>query len=199
MYTAIPASFSVSHELFNEHTGEEVTAGDVTITQDTSSGVLTYRFASTQEGGPRSIGQHEVEAMYVEHMCAEIAQTKVLVSDDTFSACRGIFVLHFGAYGCTHVLAFGSLEDALENAADILPGGLFTDVDYESARAEMYESGDLSEEQYNDRDSDEVSDMVHERATVDLTYTESGYIASHEWGCTAFENLADALTFAQGL
>ena len=91
----------------------------------------------------------------------------------------GSYLLWFGACAPTLVLAYGSLEDAIELAGEVLvDNGLLglimphgseelTELAAE-ARAELGPVADESE--------------VYEAATVDLTYTESGYIPSHEWG-----------------
>lgn len=119
---------------------------------------------------------------------------RVQVADGSEPNAKRFYVFAFGAYAST-LVAVGyapgyyrdrtlSLEDALEIASEHLRGiapGVFTEPDIEAAREEMYASGDLSAEEHADRDSDEVSDKVWEHATTDLTYTESGYIASWEW------------------
>lgn len=89
----------------------------------------------------------------------------------------GLFALTFGAVGTTYVLAWAnSADDALEEAADYLEeagkSGYFVPEDvmrqhYEEAKAEL---GEGAEE-----------DAVHQKAEEDLTYTEAGYIPSHEW------------------
>ncbi len=89
----------------------------------------------------------------------------------------GLFAYTFGATGETHVLAWAnSADDGLEEAADYLEEsgkvGYFVPDDimrqhYEEARAEL------------GADADE--DAVHQKAEEDLTYTEAGYIPSHEW------------------
>jgi len=82
---------------------------------------------------------------------------------------RGVWMLHFGAYG-TKVLTAGYLEGALEDAAGCLPPGMFTEPDYIDARASL--------------GPDASDDDVHDHATQDLTYTESGYLRSWEWGAS---------------
>jgi hypothetical protein len=118
-------------------------------------------------------------------------------------------VFAFGAYGATYVAVpyentrpGVSIEDALEEAAskllDVAPG-MFTDLEMDATRDEMLADGELTEEQHADRDSDEVQDMVHERASVDMTYTESGYIASWEWTIVGEAmTRAELLAFARG-
>lgn len=101
---------------------------------------------------------------------------------------KGTHVFHFGAYGDTHVLAFGRLDGALEDAAETLKEvapGVFTEPDYEAAEAELKE----------DPEWEEDPDQVHEHAETDLTYTESGWLLSHEWTVTSFDSIADVLAW----
>jgi hypothetical protein len=100
---------------------------------------------------------------------------------------RQIHVFHFGAYGCTHVLAFGSLEDALEDAASVLKKvapGCFTEPEYPDGV------------EYDPSGEDDEANRLIEEAEEDLTYTESGYIASWEWTATSFDTLADVAEWA---
>ncbi len=87
-----------------------------------------------------------------------------------------LYGLQFGAYGWTKVLVWSrSLEKALEEAAGWLADhapGIFVDQD-ELARLEKE-----YREEHPDADDDDVSQGAYE----DLTYTESGYIPSWEWG-----------------
>ena len=91
------------------------------------------------------------------------------------------FVLWFGAYGATHILAYGQLEEALEAAAEycVEQGwfGLVTPHDSKAAK-EMF--ADARDELGPVADESEV----FEHAMIDHTYTESGVIASWEWGIT---------------
>lgn len=92
-------------------------------------------------------------------------------------------VFHFGAYGDYHVAVWGeNIEDGLETAAQWIaenaPGLIYTheqmgDIYIDAAR-------DLELAWPND-DEDEL-EQIRERAEEDMTYTESGYIPSHEWG-----------------
>lgn len=89
---------------------------------------------------------------------------------------EGLFGLHFGAYGWTRVLVWArSLETALEEAcgwlADHAPG-IFVD---QQALQEL-------EREYREEHPDADDDDVASEAYADLTYTESGYIPSYEWG-----------------
>lgn len=119
---------------------------------------------------------------------------RVHVADGSESNAKRFYVFAFGAYASTLVavgfdagyrgVRFPDLESALDIAAEHLRGvapGVFTEPDIDAARDEMLASGDLSAEEYADRECDDVSDKVWQHAATDLTYTESGYIASWEW------------------
>ena len=111
----------------------------------------------------------------------------ILVNDDFYS--NKAWVLHFGAYGDTKVLVWAdSLGDALESAADVLPPGIFCDEqiaeEFERLKVEAAEDpANLDPDNPTDL-LDDVLDRLREESEVDCTYTESGYIASCEWGCT---------------
>lgn len=82
-----------------------------------------------------------------------------------------LFAMHFGAYGNTCLLVWGDhLESALETAAEWLaqytPGHIADETDIQTL---MKDFPDLSDEE------------AYEKATADLTYTESGYLVSYEW------------------
>lgn len=88
----------------------------------------------------------------------------------------GLYVLWFGAYADTRLAVWqGSLDDALEEAAawlaEFAPGHIVSDEEI----AEL-----VREAQEEDPELDEGE--AYEQATADLTYTESGYITSYEWG-----------------
>ena len=90
-----------------------------------------------------------------------------------------LYRFSFGAYGSMYCLVYGrDCESALETAADWLSEhcpGVFTDPSTEEvARKELAE--DLQVDP-----STLTEDEVFEYATMDLTYTESGYLASWEW------------------
>lgn len=138
-----------------------------------------------------------------------------LTNSSTRNGCVGadcdlFAVFAFGAYGDTFVAVpyernpYHGLDicDALEVAADRLLSvapGMFTDLDMDATRDEMLADGELTEEQHADRDSDEVQDMVYERASVDMTYTESGYLSSWEWTIVdEAMTRAELLAFARG-
>jgi len=101
---------------------------------------------------------------------AHALETVDIEHGDLWRAHKGVWVLHFGAYGWTKVLTTGCLEGALEDAAGCLPPGMFTEPDYVDARAEL--------------GPDASDDDVYEHATQDLTYTDSGYLRSWEWSCS---------------
>lgn len=110
----------------------------------------------------------------------------------------------FRAYGDTEVLAWGSLEDALEDAAGVLPKGCFCDDQVSEAYQEACDgynavhwflalfTGD------RDLDDDARDQWAHDWATEDCTYTESGYLLSYEWGyCIEGATLADILAMPE--
>jgi hypothetical protein len=93
-----------------------------------------------------------------------------------------LYLFSFGAYGSTLVYVWGchTLSDALEAAAEWLkehePGHFvtFSEADYEEAARDIDAPHDWKED-------DEWASRVWERAEVDHTSTESGYLASWEW------------------
>lgn len=93
-----------------------------------------------------------------------------------------LYLFQFGAYGDTRVYAWGchALEDALEAAAvwlrDNAPG-VFHEVDYAGAAEDVGAPKDWDSADNVDR----WGERVREAAEVDMTYTESGYLASWEW------------------
>ena len=102
-------------------------------------------------------------------------------------------MLWFGACAPTYVLAYSlSLEDALEDAAGALEDhgykGLFTEPEYEDAFNDLQREGKIPADitfcdiKTGGVIDDAYSEMVLTEAEQDLTYTESGYVASWEWG-----------------
>jgi hypothetical protein len=90
-----------------------------------------------------------------------------------------LYLFQFGAYGTAYVYAWGNdgLDDALEEAAAWLKEhgpGLFHEPDYADAANDI-------EAPEGWADDEEWACKVQERAETDLTYTESGYLASWEW------------------
>ena len=96
------------------------------------------------------------------------------------------FVLWFGSCGTTYLRVWSSgIEGALEAAAEWLtendPGHL--------TKHNSEELQELLAEEYKDRGinpddpiSEEEFQSIFDAATVDLTYTEAGWITSYEWG-----------------
>ena len=94
----------------------------------------------------------------------------------------------FGAYGETLVLVRAqAFEDALETAAEWLaehaPGHLNTEDEMEELYQEACEEAGLP---WPPPCTDDVAEArgyndARESVEADLTYTESGYLASHEW------------------
>lgn len=107
-----------------------------------------------------------------------------------------LFVFHFGAYGDTEVAVYqrpGCLDDALETAAEWLKDnapGLFTEPDYDGAAREV--GVDLSQYTRGLTDIIEADEDLGIRicqvAEADLTYTESGWLASWEWTVDEIED-----------
>lgn len=99
----------------------------------------------------------------------------------------GLWVYQFGAYGTTWLAVWGAnIEDALEDAAqwlaDHAPGLITTEKEFwedksllQDAMNELGFSGAFEDLEDEDKWS------IQDKMTVDMTYTESGYIASYEW------------------
>lgn len=120
---------------------------------------------------------------------------KLGVADGNIWACdKGVWVFQFGAYSTTHVLAYGSLEDALEDAAawlkDNAPGHL-TEPDYNDR--DML----LDPEIEGELDADKRQELILARAESGLTYTESGWLLSHECTCTELHEPSDLLAYVK--
>ncbi len=103
------------------------------------------------------------------------------------------FLLWFGACAPTLLMVWERhLEDALETAADWLadntPGHLMTEDSEEMAdlRREACEEAGLPWPPECDHEMEELGYYdTFESAEADLTYTESGYLTSYEWGIVA--------------
>jgi hypothetical protein len=96
----------------------------------------------------------------------------------------GLYVLWFDQHAPTRVGVFAaSLESALEESAGFLKDhwpGMLVDDDhlkelYKEALAELVAEG-------ADPEDDDTVGKAQENATADMTYTESGYIGSDDWG-----------------
>ncbi len=102
-----------------------------------------------------------------------------VANPDNLSWAKGAFLFSFGAYGDTKVIVLeNTLDDALETAGEWLAEnapGIFIEPDYESSAQELYGKP------VDECDPDE-QEKIWEHAETDLTYTESGHIASWEWG-----------------
>lgn len=97
------------------------------------------------------------------------------------------YVLEFGAYGGTHLLVYtDGLEDALEQCAgwlaDHAPGHIMVHGSDEHITLikEACEENGLTYDGLRDQDEQRFYEMC-EQAEQDLTYTESGFLTSHEW------------------
>src|SRR5690606_25765075 len=94
---------------------------------------------------------------------------------------KPVHCIYFGAYGWTRVYARGSIEDALEQATEWArehAPGYLTEPDYGLKEREYY----CPECGYSPWDGRGCDHQCHS-AEDDLTYTESGWIVSHEWHC----------------
>jgi hypothetical protein len=91
---------------------------------------------------------------------------------------RHRYVLWFGAYGGTRLMVWANdLDSALELAGEWL-------LHYAPGHVIRHDSEDLRTliSEAREENPDLSEDSVYELATADLTYTESGYIVSYEWG-----------------
>lgn len=118
-----------------------------------------------------------------------------VVNPDDHSWSTDLFHFQFGAYACTHLLVFANgMDSGLEEAAGWLAShapGTFVDIDTKEIRDDLAKKLGVAPSEIDDEDLYEVWDEV----TVDLTYTESGYIASYKW----WVNDADEATITQPL
>lgn len=106
-----------------------------------------------------------------------------------FDSRETLFDIWFGQIGTSHVLVWaGSFEDALEEAAGAvmdkgLVGYFVSNEEMEELYREACEEHGLPWEEFASHGMiDEKSEEVLQDAEADLTYTESGWIPSDEWG-----------------
>ncbi len=137
-----------------------------------------------------SIAMLEKEATLWHEANEGFARERLHFAGDYFFAYKGAHILHFGAYGDHHVLAFGCLEDALEEAAHTLSPGFFTTPDYKEAAEELGIPWPM-----NDYTHEDVMSQLHEHAEADLTYTEAGWLISHEWGASCDLSPDDVISY----
>lgn len=94
----------------------------------------------------------------------------------------------FGAYGSIHIYVWGQdLHEALETAAaygEEVGYGIFEEPEWDEAREELIDRGNTNP----------TEEEIHTAATVDMTYTESGYIG-HDWAYA--EILPDSSEYQQ--
>lgn len=127
--------------------------------------------------------------IFVEYIDSPDRANRIYVADDFDVEDGSRYVLQFGAYGGTRVLASGHLGGALESAAarllEVAPSP-FCDTEV----AEEYERlVAAAREEGIDVDDESVNDRLHTAAEIDTTFTESGRLRSHEWTYT-LENAA---------
>lgn len=104
---------------------------------------------------------------------------------------NSVFTFHFGAYGYTKVSVWEAadhVEDALEKAAEWLAKhapGLFSEPDYAAAAKELGIAvpfvGVADITALYAADEDALAEAIQNRAEVDHTRTESGWLLSWEW------------------
>jgi len=157
----------------------------------------TYYFDNAGEAGAEYCEVTEESGENPEHYEEFTRQYKALQAHDTVGMSTGVrrvtlveedsqpthfAVFAFGAYATTYV-AVGyepnpyhglDIGDMLEAAAGALPSGCFDEPDYEEARADIASERDVAPESLTDEE-------VAEHAETDMTYTESGWLLSHEW------------------
>jgi len=100
----------------------------------------------------------------------------------------------FGAVGSTAVLIYEKMDlaDALEAAAEEAPDYFYEIEDdvYQEAAQDLYPE-EMAKAEEGDDWSDMLSpgerDAVREQAEMDMTYTETGWIPSWEWGVQEIE------------
>lgn len=131
----------------------------------------------------------------------------VVVNPVERSWTRNRYVLWFGACGPTRLMVWANgLEDALEEAAEWLAEnapGLIMTHDSEELRSLVREACEERGISYDDMpwrgddDAQEAWNDACDAATVDHTYTESGWIPSWEWGiCLEDPTRAELLEYA---
>lgn len=123
--------------------------------------------------------------------------------DHDFKGARtALYLFQFGAYGTTFVYAWGchTLDDALEAAAEWLkenePGHFvtFSEADYEEAARDIGAPADWRDSEASGPGGDQWRYAVAQRAEVDHTYTESGYLASWEWYVNEIHDVDEVAT-----
>jgi hypothetical protein len=116
------------------------------------------------------------------------------------------YVLWFGAYGCTRLHVYARrLEDALEECAGWLlehAPGLITPEGSDEHKEwikDACEARDVSYPEGFEALEDEQKWEICEEAETDQTRTESGFIASWEWGlCLENPTTAELYAFVRG-
>lgn len=110
-----------------------------------------------------------------------------IANPDNWAYAKNIWLFQFGAYGSTWVAVWEPhLEDALEIVAEWLadnePGHLTTEKELWADKGLIADAmKDLGHTGKFDDLDDEDKWKVQDAMTVDMTYTESGYLTSYEW------------------
>lgn len=125
--------------------------------------------------GHRKVTKDDNEEFIVIESEPDDRNPYVLVNPTSWSWARNLYAMHFGAYGTTRLLIWSNgYEDAAETAADWLsryaPGHISTEEHVAQLMKEVQEDHPGIDD-----------DLAYEKATADLTYTESGYLTSYEW------------------
>lgn len=115
-----------------------------------------------------------------------------------------LFHMWFGQIGSIHLLVWAKhFEEAFEEAAGWLEDmglkGYFVDDEH---LKELYEEAlkEILEESGKEEADEEDEQAAQEQAEVDLTYTESGYVPSDEWGGQeAYNGLYAAALYASAI
>lgn len=132
----------------------------------------------------------------------------VIVNPDQRDWARHRYVLWFGAYASTRLMIWAnSLESAIEDAAEWLaehaPGHLMAPNSPEYIDLLRDACKDHGIEWDPDRfygGIDSEIEAVIQDAEADLTYTESGYLTSYEWGiCLEDPTREDLASFVASL
>jgi hypothetical protein len=163
-------------------------------------------YAVTERGGGIGGGEGRKKSERVV-LVDQDAREFILVNPLEYDREAKVIAFHFGAYGDLNLLYLYSgrgegIEDGLEECASWLaehaPGHIMEQGSEEymelfnEAKEELINEGE-------DEEDEELDGKAEEQAMADQTYTESGYIASHEWGVNDIdsgEDLAKAALYA---
>jgi hypothetical protein len=164
--------------------------------------VVGARSSWHAEAGAVDLGYHKTKKAAVQAIASEVGATesnpdidldKAGIEEMYDAVPRGgrapaLWHFQFGPYTGTNVFVWGGhLEDGLETAASWLkenaPGHFYSNADIMDFVRDVLKDQGKTEYDYMRalEEHDQWAYDVEEEATADLTYTESGYLASHEW------------------